>query len=833
MSSTIPSRSTIESLTSELLELAGELHVDVTTLNLRSIVNIRNLKIRYNELSTMCKDNALVHPDWNILSGRVYMRYLNISTPKTFSQATRLLEKKLDKEYYAFVMDYSNSLDAFIVPSRDMSFDIFAVKTLLNGYLLSNIVQGEKITYETPQYMYLRVATYLYFSRDSPEESLDLIKKAYDDMSNGLYTHATPTLFNSGMVRHQLASCFTIRTEDTLAGPNGIIDSWAKCAEISKMSGGIGIDITPLRTSEISGEGESGGIMRWIKAYESILGAVDQGSKRKGSATLYYADWHSNIEDVIGIRKKDGDEHMRARGLTHGVWVSDLFMKRVEEDKEWTLFCPNKVTNLYELYGDDFEKEYLVHEAKHISGEMTFSRTVKARDLFNTMLLVSIETGCPFILFKDAVNRKSNQMNIGTITLSNLCTEILLVTNKLNIGSCILASAVLAKCVRENQSICAYGKNIFDFEILEGIIRSLVRNLNQVIDRNYYPDSIPLIKETNLRTRPLGIGVQSLANVFVNLDMAFTSPEARQLNREIFECIYYSAISESMELAKIHGAYADFQGSPLSKGQFQFDLWDEDSKSLPIDTSDNAYVPTRMFSGRYDWDSLREQVITYGVRNSLLVALMPTATSAHILGNNESFEPFTQLIYNRTTGGGQFTLVNRQLVKDLEQLKLWTTPVIQNILSNGGSLSNIKSVLPNEIPYENNKRVDFLIEKYKTVFELSQMDLLDMSLDRGRFVCQTQSFVVHLENPTVSKLNSYMFRAWKGGAKTASYYIRTVMNNRPTNYSISSVESPMTIGSPIPPSTPVRSVEGYQPPTPSRTRKIVECTDEICVMCQS
>lgn len=1118
------------SLIQELLSLAIDLRgVDISLLD-RSLDYLKTLPTnhQYSQAANLCRDNTIIHPDWGLLAGKIKMHEIKSTLPSSFSESTSKLKITLNEKYAAFIAENAEELDEIVCKDRDWRYNIFAVETLLKSYL-SRIKQDDLVSIlETPQYMFLRVATFLWFP------NMERIRRTYNDLSLGHYVHATPTLCSSGMRRHQLSSCFLMTVEDNL---RSIKKSWGDCAEISMGMGGIGINHGCLRHSQVGHFGDTNGIIPWTKILNEILKAVNQGTRRPGSGAVYLPPWHIDIEEFLDLKKASGAEDMRARDLFYALWISDEFMRRVENDEMWTLMCPNKAKGLNEKWGKEFEMAYKTYEEKFKEGKLPKCRQVRARDLMNKICNTQIEIGMPYILFKDACNRKSNQKNLGTITCSNLCvsgetqiltdqgyfqieelkdeqvnvwngqewspvtvrqtgsnqslltvelsngvsidctphhkfnlqrsyhskeplevkaedlplggklikwdlpkpikiknpeefkypythgffcgdgttydnysktkkypkvflygsekkellkyldyencsescdrlnvtlpkdmaskfdipmksdittrltwlagyvdadgtitsngtneslqitsvnnnfllkvrlmlhtlgieskvtknreerkeilpdgkggqkeyncqsqwrllvsstglyklsqigfspyrlkytprkpqrcaeqfvkvlsvtdgpvsedtfcftehkrhmgmfngiltgqcSEILEYTDYKNIASCNLGNVALNSCVTENRT--------YDFDMLERLTRDLVQNLNQTIERNYYPEDVPEIKETNLRTRPLGIGVQGLADTFALMDYAWEDDAARKLNNDIFETMYYAAVTESVELAKRDGPYEAFPGSPASKGLLQFDLWtqekvekqfDEQSRRNPNITVDFFRNAQRFRSERYDWQKVKEQVKTHGMRNSLLLALMPTASSAHILGNTESFEPPSSLIYTRTVNAGQFVINNKHMVKDLEEIDMWKTEVVREIISNKGSIQNVSEELCSE---EHRERFRFLKRKYKTVFEISQRYLMNLSIDRGKFICQTQSFNCNMKDATVKKLTAYHFHAWKGGAKTGMYYLRQTAKTDPINFSLNTIN------------------------VPSKKKEVV-CNDEVCLVCQ-
>ena len=625
----------------------------------------------------------------------------------------------ISEEIYKIIRKNADELDSSVIYDRDYNFDYFGFKTLERSYLIRT---NGKVT-ERPQHLFMRVALGIH------KEDIQAAIENYNLMSEKWFIHATPTLFNAGTPKPQMSSCFLLSmTEDSIAG---IFDTLKRCALISQSAGGIGVSIHNIRStgSYIKGTGGiSNGIIPMLRVFNDTARYVDQGGgKRKGAIAVYIEPWHLDIFDFIDIRKNHGKEEMRARDLFPALWIPDLFMQRVEADQMWSLFDPNEAQGLYEVYGEKFNELYTTYE-----NEGKFRKQIKARELWTAILEAQIETGTPYMCYKDAVNEKSNQKNIGTIRSSNLCTEIMEYTNADEVAVCNLASLPLPRYVSSGG---------FDFQKLYEVTKIVTRNLNKIIDGNYYP--IPETKTSNDRHRPIGLGVQGLADVFLLLRLPFESPEARRLNKDIFETIYFASMEASMDLAKEQGAYSSFAGSPLSEGKFQFDLW--------------QVVP----SDRWDWEKLRQEVMTHGVRNSLLLAPMPTASTSQILGNNECFEPYTSNIYNRRVLSGEFVVVNKFLLKDLIELGLWNPTMKNKLIAENGSVQNIP-----EIPTE-------LKELYKTVWEIKQKTIIDMAAERGAFICQSQSLNLFMAEPNLAKLTSMHFHAWKSGLKTGMYYLRT------------------------------------------------------------
>ena len=686
------------------------------------------------ELDNLAAETAAaqttIHPDFSVLAARIAVSNLHKNTLKSFSKTAQLLYEYTDpitqthaplisEEIYKIIRKNADELDSSVIYDRDYNFDYFGFKTLERSYLIRT---NGKVT-ERPQHLFMRVALGIH------KEDIQAAIETYNLMSEKWFIHATPTLFNAGTPKPQMSSCFLLSmTEDSIAG---IFDTLKRCALISQSAGGIGVSIHNIRStgSYIKGTGGiSNGIIPMLRVFNDTARYVDQGGgKRKGAIAVYIEPWHSDIFEFLDIRKNHGKEEMRARDLFPALWIPDLFMQRVEADQMWSLFDPNEAQGLYEVYGEKFNELYISYEK-----EGKFRKQIKARELWTAILEAQIETGTPYMCYKDAVNEKSNQKNIGTIRSSNLCTEIMEYTNADEVAVCNLASLALPRYVSSGG---------FDFQKLYEVTKIVTRNLNKIIDGNYYP--IPETKTSNDRHRPIGLGVQGLADVFLLLRLPFESPEARRLNKDIFETIYFASMEASMDLAKEQGAYSSFAGSPLSEGKFQFDLW--------------QVVP----SDRWDWEKLRQEVMTHGVRNSLLLAPMPTASTSQILGNNECFEPYTSNIYNRRVLSGEFVVVNKFLLKDLIELGLWNPTMKNKLIAENGSVQNIP-----EIPTE-------LKELYKTVWEIKQKTIIDMAAERGAFICQSQSLNLFMAEPNLAKLTSMHFHAWKSGLKTGMYYLRT------------------------------------------------------------
>jgi len=695
-----------------------------------------------SELDNLAAETAATmtvqHPDYARLAARIAVSNLHKNTKKTFSDVMTDLYnyvnprtgKKaplLSDETYKVIMDNAAKLDSTIIYNRDFGYDYFGFKTLERSYLLK--LNGEIA--ERPQHMLMRVAIGIH------QNDIDEAIETYELMSKKIFTHATPTLFNSGTPKPQMSSCFLLQIQDDSI--DGIYDTLKQTAKISQSAGGIGLSIHNVRAtgSYIRGtNGTSNGIVPMLKVYNDTARYVDQGGgKRKGSFAIYMEPWHADVFDFLDLRKNTGAEEKRARDLFYAMWIPDLFMKRVEENGTWTLMCPNECPHLFDTYGDEFEKLYTGYE-KVGKGR----KTIKARELWEKILEAQIETGNPYMLYKDAANRKSNQKNLGTIRSSNLCTEIMEYTAKDEVAVCNLASIAIPMFVEENKE----GKKFFNHQKLYKVTKKITRNLDTVIDRNYYP--VKEAENSNFRHRPIGLGIQGLADAFIMLRMPFTSDEAKKLNEEIFETIYFAAVTSSMEIAKAKEPYSTYEGSPMSQGEFQFNMWGVSEDNL---------------SGRWDWKALRKKVLENGVRNSLLVAPMPTASTSQILGNNEAFEPYTSNIYTRRVLSGEYIVVNKHLLEDLVELGLWNNEMKETIMRANGSIQHI-DVIPQDLK-----------ELYKTVWEMSMKDIIDMSRQRGYFIDQSQSLNLFMQDANYSKLTSMHFYAWKSGLKTGMYYLRT------------------------------------------------------------
>ncbi|GAC1301331.1 MAG: ribonucleoside-diphosphate reductase subunit alpha [Mucilaginibacter sp.] len=682
------------------------------------------------------------HPDYALLASRIAVSNLHKNTIKSFSETMRNLYEYIDPkngkdasllatDVWEIIEKNAELLDSTLIYDRDFGFDYFGFKTLEKSYLLK--LDG-KIA-ERPQHLFMRVSIGIH------KEDVESAIKTYHLMSERWFTHATPTLFNAGTPKPQMSSCFLLTMKDDSI--EGIYDTLKQTAKISQSAGGIGLSIHNVRAtgSYISGtNGTSNGIIPMLRVFNDTARYVDQGGgKRKGAFAIYLEPWHADVFEFLDLRKNHGKEEMRARDLFYALWVSDLFMERVEANEDWSLFCPHEAPGLADCWGKEFEKLYKKYEK-----EGRARKVVKAQELWFAILDSQVETGTPYLLYKDAANGKSNQQNLGTIKSSNLCTEIIEYTSADEVAVCNLASLALPRYIREGA---------FDHDKLYEVTYQATLNLNKIIDNNYYP--IKEAEYSNLRHRPIGLGVQGLADAFIQLRLPFESDAAKQLNKDIFETIYFAAMTASKDLAIKEGAYETFKGSPLSKGQFQFDLWG-----------------VKPESGRWDWENLRLDVMNHGVRNSLLVAPMPTASTSQILGNNECFEPYTSNIYTRRVLSGEFIIVNKYLLRDLVNRGLWDTAMKDKIITANGSIQDIA-----EIPEE-------IKELYKTVWEIKMRNIIDMAADRGAYICQSQSLNLFINSPNASKLTSMHFYAWKKGLKTGMYYLRTQAASQAVKFTV-------------------------------------------------
>ena len=765
-----------------------------------------------SELDNLAAETAATmtttHPDYAQLAARISVSNLHKNTKKSFVETMTDLYtyvnprtgKKaplLADNVHKIIKDNAELLDSTIIYNRDFGYDYFGFKTLERSYLLK--INGQIV--ERPQHMLMRVSVGIHL------DDLDAAIETYHLMSKRYFTHATPTLFNSGTPKPQMSSCFLLAMKDDSI--DGIYDTLKQTAKISQSAGGIGLSIHNIRAtgSYIAGtNGTSNGVVPMLRVFNDTARYVDQGGgKRKGSFAIYVEPWHADIFDFLNLKKNHGKEEMRARDLFYAMWIPDLFMRRVEEDSTWTLMCPNECPGLYDSHGDEFEKKYLDYE-KNNKGR----KTIQARELWEKILESQIETGTPYMLYKDAANRKSNQQNLGTIRSSNLCTEILEYTSPDEVAVCNLASIALPMFIKDGA---------FDHQGLYEVTVRATKNLNKVIDRNYYP--VKEAENSNFRHRPIGLGVQGLADTFIKLRMPFTSDEAKTLNQEIFETLYFAAVTASKDMAKDEGPYESYKGSPISKGEFQYNLWGIKDSEL---------------SGRWDWVALRKEVKKHGVRNSLLVAPMPTASTSQILGNNECFEPYTSNIYTRRVLSGEFIVVNKHLLEDLVNLGLWDEDLKQELMRANGSVQQLDNI-PDDIK-----------ELYKTAWELSMKDIIDMSRQRGYFIDQSQSLNLFMEGATMAKLTSMHFYAWKSGLKTGMYYLRTKSAVDAIKFTLdkkkeekvpeaASVAATASAAKAAPKAKAAEKPVAVEPLTPSELKEMIakskENEDDDCLMCGS
>jgi len=734
-----------DKITSRIKKLAWGLSDGVDPIEItKKIINGVYSGVSTSELDELAAQTAAhmvtVHPDYGLLAARLEVSNLHKNTKKSFHEVVEDLYNYINPrsgekgplvsdEVYQIVEDNIKTLDAALVYDRDFGYDYFGIKTLTKSYLLK--ING-KIA-ERPQHMLMRVSLGIH------GKDIEKAIETYNLMSLKWFTHASPTLFNAGTQRPQLSSCFLLAMKDDSI--EGIYDTLKQCAQISKNAGGIGVAIHAIRGtgSYIKGtNGTSNGIVPMLRVFNNTARYVDQGGgKRKGSFAMYLEPWHSDIFKFLDLRKNHGNEEERARDLFFGMWIPDLFMKRVESNGNWSLFCPNEAKGLYEVYGEEFVKLYEKYES-----EKKWKRQLKARELWTEILKSQVETGTPYMCYKDACNQKSNQKNLGTIKSSNLCTEIMEYTSPEEVAVCNLASIALPKFVDAKAQT-------FDYKKLIEITMVVTKNLNRVIDVNYYP--VKEAKTSNMRHRPIGIGVQGLADVFMLLRIPFDSKEGQAINKKIFEAIYFGALTASCEVAEKDGPYETYKGSPMSQGKLQQDLWKEygDQKDDFEDSKD------------FDWAGLRAKIAKHGVRNSLLTAPMPTASTSQILGNNECFEAYTSNVYVRRTLAGEFVCINQHLLRDLIGLGIWTPLLKDKLIAANGSVQQLA-----EVPKD-------LKAIYKTVWEISQKTLINMAADRGRYIDQSMSFNIHMTDPNVGKLTSMHFHGWKKGLKTGMYYLRT------------------------------------------------------------
>jgi ribonucleoside-diphosphate reductase alpha chain len=729
--------------------------LDPTEIALHVIQGLKS-GMKTSELDSLASETlaykTIDHPAYGALASRIEVSNLHKNTSGNFAAVTRTLHEAglLSEAYAGAVFGCEDQLCSMIDYSRDYAFDYFGIKTLVRSYLVD---VGGAVA-ERPQDMWMRVAVQLNVGAAAVD--LEGVKTTYDLLSQGYYTHATPTLFSAGMKRAQMSSCFLLTMKEDSIG--GIFDTLKQCALISKYAGGIGLDITKVRatSSYIHGtNGKSNGIVPMLRIFNNTARYVDQGGgKRKGSFAMYIEPWHADVEDFLELKKNHGKEESRARDLFYALWIPDLFMKRVQAGGAWSLFCPDECPGLATTFGEAFEELYERYER-----EGKARKVVPAMVLWQQVLTSQVETGTPYILYKDHINHKSQQANIGMIHSSNLCAEIVEHTSPDEVAVCNLASINLSRFVEVGQTV--FSKPFFDLDKLRAVTRTCVRNLNRVIDGNYYPVDEAL--RSNSRHRPVGLGVQGLADVFAKLLLPFDDPQARLLNRRIFEHMYFAALQESCELAKAHGPYDTFEGSPASRGLLQFDLW----------AARGHFDPERMDPDLSErWKALKKDVVEFGLRNSLLIALMPTASTSQILGNNECFEPFTNNIYSRRTLAGEFMVANKHLQRELLERRLWNREFVERLLASNGSVQGGLVGDP------------LLAQVFRTVWEIPQKSIVDMALERGPFVDQTQSMNIFMAQPTASKLNSMHFYGWRNGIKTGSYYVRTQSSARAIQFTV-------------------------------------------------
>ena len=797
-----------DKITARIKKLCYDLNplVDPVRVAMRVIEGLYD-GVTTSELDNLAAEIAATmtttHPDYAQLAARISVSNLHKKTKKSFSDTMTDLYNYvnprtgkdaplLSDEVYKVIQKHKEVLDSSIIYNRDFGYDFFGFKTLERSYLLK--LNGEIV--ERPQHMLMRVSVGIHM------DDIDNVLATYELMSKRYFTHATPTLFNSGTPKPQMSSCFLLAMQDDSI--DGIYDTLKQTAKISQSAGGIGLSIHNVRAtgSYIAGtNGTSNGIVPMLRVYNDTARYVDQGGgKRKGSFAIYVEPWHADIFDFLDLKKNHGKEEMRARDLFYAMWTPDLFMKRVEADAEWTLMCPNECPGLFDCHSDEFEALYLKYES-----EGKGRKTIRARELWEKILESQIETGTPYMLYKDAANRKSNQKNLGTIRSSNLCTEIMEYTSPDEVAVCNLASIALPMFIKDGA---------FDHDELFRVTKQVTKNLNRVIDRNYYP--VPEAENSNMRHRPVGLGVQGLADAFIKLRLPFTSQEAKDLNQDIFETLYFAAVTASMEEAEKDGPYSSYKGSPISKGEFQHNLWGIKDEDL---------------SGRWDWAGLRKKVKKNGVRNSLLVAPMPTASTSQILGNNECFEPYTSNIYTRRVLSGEFIVVNKHLLEDLVELGLWTEDMKQELMRANGSVQHIEGI-PAEIK-----------ELYKTVWEMSMKDIIDMSRHRGYFIDQSQSLNLFMEGATMAKLTSMHFYAWKSGLKTGMYYLRTKSAVDAIKFTLSNKEKEAVPATAVAASNTATTTTGkpaavpVEPLTPEELKAMLqqsrESEDDDCLMCGS
>jgi ribonucleoside-diphosphate reductase subunit M1 len=831
-----------DNITRRNQKLANDLKIDTTSLSMSVIQGLKS-GMTTREIDLLSCENAIYkstyEPNYAILASRIAVNDLHKTTPTTFRECIEKLHKNIntvnnqpnpliDEKVYKFALENIEEIEQSIQHENDYNYSYFGFKTLEKSYLQK--VNGKVV--ERPQYMLMRVAIGIHGPSDRNgflhQGNIELALQTYKELSAMKFTHATPTLFYSGTPKPQMSSCFLLNCPDSI---NGITDCWKTCSFISKHAGGIGVDLTVRsKGAYIAGtNGNSNGIIPLIKVFNEIARYVDQGGgKRKGAISLYLQPWHPDILEFLEIRFNTGPEEARARDIFPALWIPDLFFKRLQQsNSKWSLFCPGKYPELVTLYGDEFEKRYLELETQGC-----YEKQIPLEELWKKILKSLEETGLPYMMSKDNVNNKSNHKNIGPITGSNLCTEIVQYHDSKSTAVCNLASICLSQFVKDDKT--------FDFEELGKITKMIVHNMNNIIDKNYYPeyeidcfddDELPLNekpkkvigKHNNLKYRPIGIGIQGLADVFARMKLSWESKEARKLNQVIFETIYYHALNKSLELSRFHyGPYSKFYGSPTSQGILQYDMWnvvpfthEQNYKNeSTLSSVSNVTIPL------FNWDNLKENIKQYGIRNSLMIAPMPTAGTSQIMGNTEAFEPLTSNLYIRKVGAGDFPIVNQYLYNDLNELGLWKKDIVDEIITNNGSIQNINSIPDN------------LKKLYKTVWEIPQKIIVDFAADRGAFIDQTQSLNIFMERPTVSKLSSLYMYGWKRGLKTLSYYLRTKPATGAVKFTVMNNETEKI---------PINNTnKENEKNTDNQVYKINKftgqkfiCTDEVCTSCSS
>lgn len=821
-----------DNITRRNQKLANDLNIDTTSLSMSVIQGLKS-GMTTREIDFLSCENAIYkstyEPNYAILAARIAINDLHKTTPKTFQECINKLYTNInklnnvpnpliDEQVYKFALENIEEIEKAIIHDNDYNYTYFGFKTLEKSYLQK--VDG--VIVERPQYMLMRVSLGIHGPSDRNgflhKGDIELTLQTYRELSAMKFTHATPTLFYSGTPRPQMSSCFLLNCPDSI---NGITDCWKTCSFISKHAGGIGVDLTVRsKGSYISGtNGHSNGIIPLIKVFNEIARYVDQGGgKRKGAISLYLQPWHPDILEFLEIRVNTGPEEARARDVFPALWIPDLFFKRLQQpNSKWSLFCPGKYPELVTLYGEEFEKRYI-----ELEEQKEFLKQIPTEELWKKIMKSLEETGLPYMLSKDNVNNKSNHKNIGPITGSNLCTEIVQYHDSKSTAVCNLASICLPMFVKEDGT--------YDFEELGKITEIIVHNMNNIIDKNYYPEyeidcfdddefdgqtkpKKVIGRNNNLKYRPIGIGVQGLADVFAKMKLSWDSQDARVLNQVIFETIYYHALKKSYNISRFHyGPYSKFYGSPVSQGILQYDMWNVTPYTQSHNLNTSINIP------KFNWNMLKSEIKQYGVRNSLMIAPMPTASTSQIMGNTEAFEPLTSNLYIRKVGAGDFPIVNTHLYKDLKELGLWKKEIVDEIIMNNGSIQNID--IPNNIK-----------KLYKTVWEIPQKIIVDFAADRGAFIDQTQSLNIFMERPTVSKLSSLYMYGWKRGLKTLSYYLRTQPATGAVKFTVmneSSVQSQNNINK-----TNETNDKDIVYKINKYTGQKFICTEEVCTACSS